>query len=366
MASGMLDKSKRGTLLASAGKFAAAGLVLGAGALGFKWIANKKREEALRATVEELRRALELEREGVKARLDESKERQRALGAQMEALRAEAEQNAESVEATRRRIREEYEKGLRDLESRVDEIALDAEARIQRASTALADATSAGDRRVGALDRKIGDVESRVDAIERSGAEPGGRSVEDAAYIAVGRRIEELVEMQRDLGRRADAQESSHEEQQAAVAALSRSIEGLAGAIGTLDGMVLARHAEADLRVARVKAGHDENVVRVERTLETIQHTLAELQKKHAENALLESRLAIALRALDREGASVAFGARAPLALTLARALSAVRALERPNVARKIADVLLARGELEGHQTAPPPGERRTSDLYTT
>ena len=54
----------------------------------------------------------------------------------------------------------------------------------------------------------------------------------------------------------------------------------------------------------------------------------------------------------------------APLVLTLARALSAVRLPDRPEIARQMARVILATAALEAHREATESG--RVADLYTT
>ena len=109
-----------------------------------------------------------------------------------------------------------------------------------------------------------------------------------------------------------------------------------------------------------------------------LEQGLATLQEQHRERAATDattvqpSRLstirAVAVARLRNVVARPQFGS-APLVLTLARALSAVRLPDRPEIARQMARVILATAALAAHREATESGrvaEARATDLYTT
>lgn len=93
------------------------------------------------------------------------------------------------------------------------------------------------------------------------------------------------------------------------------------------------------------------------------QNAASELDSMRARVVALEAALH-SLSSLGSAGAPQPQFGSAPLVLTLARALSAVRLPDRPEIARQMARVIVATAALEAHREATESG--RVADLYTT
>lgn len=384
MASGVLDKSKRG-LLASAGKFAAAGLVLGAGALGFKWMAErkKKREAELKnelARVEcDLQNAIKEHQRNVSAQIEalthQLRQPERAASAQdpdptseanrehMLALQGYIDAAVAATETVRSHTANPDRKALTELTSELRKISDLTEWLAERDSEranglgALESEAETLGRAFSVAKEQTDALSGRVSGLEASLSAQLEREADRANRVqAVQSQVDNILGVATGL-RNVTAQAAKDALQDHGDALEHRLQDFIAGQLIAIT--LKAREAsEASERADRLSAAalqRQEDVYsRVELLGDSFQRAMSELYSAGTDTAELREkldRLEIAVRALSDSTSGAAFGATSePLVVSLVRALGAVDAADRRAVAQKMARVLFARAGLKANR----------------
>lgn len=346
MASGVLDKSKLGRVLTARNVGAAGALVaaVGAGFLASRYIAESpKKEEALRLDLDsllsELRRTLEAQHEklheqqtGLETKLDSLLSHRRDLG---KALARTEARNTIS--------RREVETGQFEIAAMLK---------------SLAACQVEGLSRDGASDRGKHASINPVEQHQCSSAQIANEMFENSfakVEVAVAERSTRSPLRHPIALPVVDPLEGWTVDLAARLLSAADNLDAAAGRADRCSGELL--YAK-DLLVCAKEALEERHLVRqtqLERALTAIHALLEDLHHTGA-------------------GAQPRFGS-APLVLTLARALSAVSLPDRPEIARQMARVILAKAALEAYRmpearetraTEARATEARATDLYTT
>ena len=324
MASGVLDKSKLGRVLTARNVGAAGALVaaVGAGFLASRYIAeSKKNAETLRldldSRVEELRSMLEEQKTGLEKKIDDKRDASVARGrATLIAYTAKNNGRSKPEAAI------SAQSGSEQADQRTRIVA---EQMVERSFSPLVSRT-ANAVQPSATGRMA--VSASYPAVEVSSTADRGTNADLVARLLS--LAESLAETD-DRANRLSAELLSARDQ-------------MLEAKDALDARYIVQQAQMEQSILTMQGYHG--------------NAASELQSVRAR---LDD-LAAALASLVSAGAQ-RFGS-APLVLTLARALSAVRLPDRPEIARQMARVILATAALEAHREATESG--RVADLYTT
>lgn len=386
MASRVLDKSKRGTLLASAGKFAAAGaLVVGAGALGFKWMAERKRkreaelETALARFKSEVEESIKAHQRDVSAQIEalNSQLQQRERAAQHPDPPGQSEANREhslaidaytgyvvaATEKLRSHTANPDTKELSELKTELTNISLLTQC-LEKRGWELVNGVCALERGAQTLGVAFNYAKARMDDLggQVSGLEATlrGQVERDEA------RADEVKLLQYQVARMMEIVNGlKNVTAQAAKDALedhgdileSRLQEFIASKLVaiTLAATAASEASERADRLAAEALRHRDDVdTRVERLGGSFQRAMSELFDAGTKTGELHARVVLlenAVSALSESTSGAAFGATSePLVVSFVRALGAVDAADRRAVAQKMARVLFARAGLKANR----------------
>jgi hypothetical protein len=397
MATRMLDESKRGALLATAGKVAAGGALfaLGAGALASAWSAREKaREDKLMEELQkkqsELRGALETQISGLQALVDEKTS---VFETRLAASNIKVEKNASRIQS--------IEDNAKCDKQREGRCATEASALVDRAFSQISPKPNPQvelqldlERKISNTDRLVADQQNELRELrrkietERADSDASLRDFQSrfdklrldeqlethGKISEIEREVKELAKQVAQGRARDNSVEVPESERRAGI------VESLMALTASLSlGAERAERATASALSVADEMREETEVMKTQlaTALSTVHRVVDEANGQLSGTNRLRQRVGALEEALaaiqGAEGAgsvftSVSFGWREPLVLTLARALGAVGQSERRKVAETMAGVLLAEAALEAHRKLTPEttsGARHASDLYT-